>query len=83
MSTRREVILSPGCVRNVRPGVCAICWVRLEVEKPGWRSNYKKDKHRRVITLSLVVSSQGKAAWIVTDDNAAEQGCRDSALDAR
>lgn len=41
MSTRREVIL-PGCVRNVRPGVCAICWVRLEVEKPGWRSNYKK-----------------------------------------
>lgn len=38
-----------------------------------------KDKHRRVITLSLVVSWQGKAAWIVTDDNAAEQGCRDSA----
>lgn len=41
MSTRREVILS-GCVRSIRPGVCAICWVRLEVEKPGWRSNYKK-----------------------------------------
>ncbi|MCV5654372.1 type II secretion system protein GspA, partial [Escherichia coli] len=39
----------------------------------------QKDKHRRVITLSLVVSWQGKAAWIVTDDNAAEQGCRDSA----
>ena len=32
-----------------------------------------------MITLSLVVSWQGKAAWIVTDDNAAEQGCRDSA----
>lgn len=31
MSTRREVILS-GCVRNVKPGVYAICWVRLEVE---------------------------------------------------
>lgn len=41
MSTRREVILS-GCVRNVKPGVHAICWVRLEVEKPGWRSNCKK-----------------------------------------
>lgn len=40
MSTRREVILS-GCVRNVRHGVCAICWVRLEVENR-WRSNYKK-----------------------------------------
>lgn len=41
MSTRREVILS-GCVRNVKPGVYAICWVRLEVEKPRWRSNCKK-----------------------------------------
>lgn len=56
MSTRREVILS-GCVRNVKPGVHAICWVRLEVEKP-LAQQLQKDKHRRVITLSLVVSGK-------------------------
>ena len=32
MSTRREVILF-RFVRNVKPGVYAICWVRLEVGK--------------------------------------------------
>ncbi len=41
MSTRREVILS-WLREKHQTGVCAICWVRLEVEKPGWRSNYKK-----------------------------------------
>ncbi|MEW0615170.1 hypothetical protein AB0U66_20700, partial [Escherichia coli] len=39
---REEKLFFPGCVRNVKPGVYAICWVRLEVEKPGWRSNCKK-----------------------------------------
>ncbi len=56
MSTRREVILSR--LREKRQtGVCAICWVRLEVEKPAGAAT-TKDKHRRVITLSLVVSRQ-------------------------
>ena len=78
MSTRREVIL-PGCVRSIRPGVCAIWLGEAGSGKTRLAQQLQKDKHRRVITLSLVVSWQGKAAWIVTDDNAAEQGCRDSA----
>ncbi len=77
MSTRREVILSWLREKHQTWRLCYLL-VRLEVEKPAGAAT-TKDKHRRVITLSLVVSWQGKAAWIVTDDNAAEQGCRDSA----
>jgi len=40
MSTR-EKLFFPGCVRNVKPGVYAICWVRLEVEKP-WLAQLQK-----------------------------------------
>lgn len=78
MSTRREVILSWLCEKRQtwRP-----CYLLGEAGsgKTWLAQQLQKDKHRRVITLSLVVSWQGKAAWIVTDDNAAEQGCRDSA----
>ena len=78
MSTRREVILS--WLREKRQ-TWRLCYLLGEAGsgKTWLAQQLQKDKHRRVITLSLVVSWQGKAAWIVTDDNAAEQGCRDSA----
>ncbi|EFE1371924.1 PhoH family protein [Escherichia coli] len=74
MSTRREVILS--WLREKRQ-TWRLCYLLGEAGsgKTWLAQQLQKDKHRRVITLSLVVSSQGKAAWIVTDDNAAEQGC--------
>ncbi|EOM6854080.1 type II secretion system protein GspA [Escherichia coli] len=78
MSTRREVILSWLCEKRQ---TWRLCYLLGEAGsgKTWLAQQLQKDKHRRVITLSLVVSWQGKAAWIVTDDNAAEQGCRDSA----
>lgn len=78
MSTRREVILS--WLREKRQ-TWRLCYLLGEAGsgKTWLAQQLQKDKHRRVITLSLIVSWQGKAAWIVTDDNAAEQGCRDSA----
>ncbi|EHX1850641.1 hypothetical protein K3R12_002992 [Escherichia coli] len=76
MSTRREVILSWLCEKRQ---TWRLCYLLGEAGsgKTWLAQQLQKDKHRRVITLSLVVSWQGKAAWIVTDDNAAEQGCRD------
>ena len=41
MSTRREVILSWLREKRQTWRLCYLL-VRLEVEKPGWRSNYKK-----------------------------------------
>ena len=71
MSTRREVILS--WLREKRQ-TWRLCYLLGEAGsgKTWLAQQLQKDKHRRVITLSLVVSWQGKAAWIVTDDNAAE-----------
>ena len=70
MSTRREVILS--WLREKRQ-TWRLCYLLGEAGsgKTWLAQQLQKDKHRRVITLSLVVSWQGKAAWIVTDDNAA------------
>ncbi len=72
MSTRREVILSWLCEKRQ---TWRLCYLLGEAGsgKTWLAQQLQKDKHRRVITLSLVVSWQGKAAWIVTDDNAAEQ----------
>lgn len=55
MSTRREVILS-GCVRNVKRRLCYLLG-EAGSGKTRLAQRLQKDKHRRVITLSLVVSS--------------------------
>lgn len=55
MSTRREVILS-GCVRNVKRRLCYLLG-EAGSGKP-LAQQLQKDKHRRVITLSLVVSGK-------------------------
>lgn len=41
MSTRREVILSSLCEKR-QTRVYAICWVRLEVEKPAGAATAKR-----------------------------------------
>ncbi|MCV4606797.1 hypothetical protein OFB74_28185, partial [Escherichia coli] len=65
MSTRREVILS--WLRE-KHQTWRLCYLLGEAGSGKTRlaQQLQKDKHRRVITLSLVVSWQGKAAWIVT-----------------
>lgn len=55
MSTRREVILS-GCVRSIRRRLCYLLG-EAGSGKTRLAQQLQKDKHRRVITLSLVVSS--------------------------
>ncbi|HAL9534850.1 TPA: hypothetical protein H7V82_003789 [Escherichia coli] len=60
MSTRREVILSWLCEKRQ---TWRLCYLLGEAGsgKTWLAQQLQKDKHRRVITLSLVVSWQGKA----------------------
>lgn len=56
MSTRREVILS-GCVKHQTRRLCYLLG-EAGSGKTRLAQRLQKDKHRRVITLSLVVSRQ-------------------------
>lgn len=78
MSTRREVILAWLREENRS---WRICYLSGEAGsgKSWLAKQLQNDTHRRVITLSLVVSWQGKAAWVVIDDNANKEGSRDLA----
>ncbi len=78
MSTRREVILSWLCEKRQSWRICYLLG-EAGSGKSWLAKQLQNDTHRRVITLSLAVSWQGKAAWVVIDDNATKEGCRDSA----
>lgn len=82
MSTRREVILAWLREENRS---WRICYLSGEAGsgKSWLAKQLQNDTHRRVITLSLVVSWQGKAAWVVIDDNANKEGSPRSRLEAR